>query len=218
MSDPAILRIPVGDVGGFGLALVDRAALGYSDTWQAPTGAVLPTVSLDDYNAGSTTWVCQLSACALTASPNVTTVDRVGTMCSAPATTTTVGEDTFALEIGGFQDHQVAAGLAAFLYANRTKEAFWYFSADGPDGAPRAIGRCRLTTMVFGGDAWTDLTFTGLSLPVMRAPDIEFGSGATTTIVVGSPAVLTADADDESDADAKSSRRRGRTSDAVEVS
>jgi len=190
VSDPSILRIPVGETGGFALALVDRAALGYLDSWQAPDGAVLPTVTQADYEAGSTTWQCQLTAAQLTASPNVTTVDRAGTFCAAPATTTTVGEDTFALEIGGFQDHQVAAGLAAFLYANRTKEAYFYFSADGPDGAPRAIGRCRLTTMVFGGDAWTDLTFTALSLPVVRAPDIEFGSGATTTIVVGSPAVV----------------------------
>jgi len=188
MSEPSILRIPVGEVGGFGLALVDRAALGYDDAWQAPMGAVLPTVAQDDYNAGSTTWTCQLSACSLTASPNVTTTDRVGTMCLPPGNTTTVGEDTFALEIGGFQDHKEAQGLAAFLYANRTKEAFFYFSADGPDGAPRAIGRCRLTTMIFGGDAWTDLTFTGLSLPIMRAPDIEFGSGATTTIVLGAGA------------------------------
>jgi hypothetical protein len=183
MSDPSILRIPVGDTGGFGLALVDRDAVGYDDSWQAPMGAELPTVALADYNTGSTTWQCQLSAAQLTATPNVNTTDRVGTFCAPPGNTTTVGEDTFAMEIGGFQDHHVAAGLAAFMYANRTKECFFYFSCDGPDGAPRAIGR--LTAMPFGGDAWTDLTFTGLSLPIMKAPDIEFGSGATTTIVKG---------------------------------
>ncbi len=188
MSDPSILRIPVGEVGGFGLALVDRAAVGYDDDWQAPAGAVLPDVALADYAAGSTTWQCQLSAAQLTATPNVNTSDRVGTFCAPPGSTTTVGEDTFALEIGGFQDHNVATGLAAFMYANRTKEAFFYFSCDGPDGAPRAIGRLRLTSMPFGGDAWTDLTFTGLSLPIMRAPDIEFGTGATTVIVLGAGA------------------------------
>ena len=190
MSEPSILRIPVGEVGGFGLALVDRDAVGYLDSWQAPTGAVLPTVVLADYDAGSTTWQCQLSAAQITSTPNVNTTDRVGTFCSPPGSTTTVGEDTFSLDIGGFQDHQVAQGLAAFLYANRTKEAFFYFSCDGPDGPPRAIGRCRLTSMPMGGDAWTDLTFTGLSLPVMRAPDIEFGTGATTQIVLGSPVAV----------------------------
>ena len=190
MSEPSILRIPVGEVGGFGLALVDRAAVGYDDDWQAPAGGVLPDVALADYNAGSTAWQCQLTAAALTATPNVTTTDRAGTFCMAPGQTTTVGEDTFAMEIGGFQDHKEAQGLAAFMYANRTKEAFFYFSADGPDGAPRAIGRCRLTAMPFGGDAWTDLTFTGLSLPIMRAPDIEFGSGVTTQIVLGSPVAV----------------------------
>src|SRR5437868_3990680 len=102
MSEPAILRIPVGEVGGFGLALVDRAAVGYLDSWQAPAGGVLPTVALADYDAGSTTWQCQLSAAQITSTPNVNTTDRVGTFCMAPGSTTTVGEDTFALEIGGF--------------------------------------------------------------------------------------------------------------------
>lgn len=190
MSEPSILRIPVGEVGGFGLALVDRAAVGYDDAWQAPLGGVLPTVGLDDYNAGSTTWQCQLTTAAITATPNVNTSDRAGTFCIAPGQTTTVGEDTFAMEIGGFQDHKEAQGLAAFMYENRTKEAFFYFSADGPDGAPRAIGRLRLTSMPMGGDAWTDLVFTGLSLPIMRAPDIEFGSGTTTRIVLGGGAAV----------------------------
>lgn len=190
MSDPSILRIPVGEVGGFGLALVDRDAIGYDDSWQAPDGAVFPTVALADYNAGSSTWQCQLTAAQITSTQNVTSTDRAGTFCSAPATTTTVGEDTFAMEIGGFQDHKVSTGLAAFMYANRTKEAYFYFSADGPDGAPRAIGRLRLTSMPMGGDAYTDLVFTGLSLPIMRAPDIEFGSGATTVIVPGQAVVV----------------------------
>ena len=188
MSEPSILRIPVGEVGGFGLALVDRAAVGYLDSWQAPDGGVLPTVLLADYDAGSTTWQCQLTAAQITSTQNVNTVDRAGTFCLPPGQSTTVGEDTFAMEIGGFQDHKEAQGLAAFMYENRTKEAFFYFSADGPDSAPRAIGRLRLTSMPMGGDAWTDLTFTGLSLPIMRAPDIEFGTGATTRIVLGAGA------------------------------
>lgn len=184
MSDPTIFRIPVGNVGAFGLALVDRAASGYSDAWQAPDGATLPDVAQSDYAADSTTWQCQLTSAALTAASNVQTTDRPATLCSPPGQTVVVGEDAFTLDIEQFQDANVAAGLQAFLYANRTREAFFYFSADGPDGAPRAIGRVRLTSSTIGGAAYTDLTAT-LSLPLVRPPDIEFGSGTTTTIVTG---------------------------------
>lgn len=194
MSDPQLLRIPVGETGGFGLALVDRAAVGYADTWQAPGGKVLPTVIQADYDTDSTTWQCQLTAAALTAAANVTTSDRAGTFCKAPGQTTVVGEDTFNLEISAFQDAQDMDGLQAFLYEHRTKEAFFYFSCDGPDGAPRAIGRVRLTSSTIGGESWTDLS-TDIVLPLVRAADIEFGSGANTRIVVGSaggaPAALT---------------------------
>jgi len=184
MTAPALFRIPIGEVGGFGLALVDRQAVGYADTWQAPLGAELPTVVQADYNAGSTTWQCQLTSCALTSTPNVTTDTRAGTFCVKPGETVTVAEETFALALGAFQDPHVAAGLQAFLYENRGKEAYWYFSAEGPDGAPRAIGRCRLVSGPLGGETWTDLTFT-LELPVIAPPDIEFGSGAATSIVKG---------------------------------
>lgn len=184
MSDPTIFRIPVGSVGAFGLALVDRAAVGYADTWQAPDGATLPSVTQADYEAGSTTWQCQLTSAALTAAANIQTNDRPATICTPPGQTVVVGEDAFTLDVEQFQDANVAVGLQAFLFANRTKEAYFYFSADGPDGAPRAIGRVRLTSSTFGGAAYTDLTAT-LSLPLVRAPDIEFGSGSTTTIVTG---------------------------------
>lgn len=185
MSDPILLRIPVGDTGSFGLAVVDRAAPSYADTWQGPAGKVLPTVAQADYATGSTTWQCQLTAAALTSSPNVTTADRAGTFCVPPGQTITAGEDTFQLEITAFQDAQSSTGLQAFLFANRTKEAFFYFSCDGPNGAPRAIGRVRLTSATFGGESHTDLS-ADIVLPLTRAPDIEFGSGATTVIVVGS--------------------------------
>jgi hypothetical protein len=184
MTAPALFRIPIGEVGGFGLALVDRAAVGFLETWQAPAGAELPAVTQAAYDAGSTTWQCQLTSCALTSAPNVTTDQRVGTFCAKPGETVTVGEETFTLELGAFQDPHVAAGFQAYLYENRGKEAYWYFSAEGPDGAPRAIGKCRLVSGPLGGETWTDLTFT-LSLPVTVPPDIEFGSGSTTTIVKG---------------------------------
>ena len=45
--------------GLFGLALVDRAAVGYSDDWQAPGGKVLPTVAITDYQGESVQWSCR---------------------------------------------------------------------------------------------------------------------------------------------------------------
>lgn len=184
MTDPVLFKIPMGEVGGFGLELVDRDAIGYSDTWQAPDGKELPLVTQADYDSGSTSWQCQLTSAALVATPNVTTNERAGTFCAPPGQSIVVGEDSFTLDISAFQDANAAAGLARYLYANRTKEAYFYFSADGPDGAPRAIGRCRLVSGPIGGDTYTDLT-ADISLPVTKAPDIEFGTGLTTDIVKG---------------------------------
>lgn len=190
MTDPAVFRIPVGEVGGFGIALVDRAAVGYLDAWQAPNGAFFPDVAQADYDAGSTSWQCQLSSAALLSAPNVTNTERAGTMCSPPGQSVTVGEDTFTFELQAFQDPHVAAGWSAYTYANRGKEAYVYFSADGPDGAPRAVFRVRIVSGQFGGDTWTDLT-SPYVLPIIKAPDIEFGSGVDTSIVWGSGAAPT---------------------------
>jgi hypothetical protein len=137
----------------------------------------------------------------------VTTDQRAGTFCIKPGETVTVAEETFSLDLGAFQDAHVAAGLQSFLYANRGSEAFWYFSAEGPDGAPRAIGRCRLVSAPIGGETWTDLTFT-LSLPVTTPPDIEFGSGASTSIVLGAGDAVTT---------AAAGRRRRAKADADET-
>jgi hypothetical protein len=183
VSEPILFRIPVGESAALGLALVDRSASGYLDAWQAPDGNTLPGVSLADYDAFSATWQCQVTSAALTASPNITTSDRSGTMCAPPGQSTVVGEDTFALELGYFQDPQVADGFSAFLYENRTKEAYFYFGADG-DNPPRAIGRCRIVSGNIGGDTHTDLTATA-PLPILRAPDIEFGTQGVSRIVLG---------------------------------
>lgn len=183
MAEPVLFRIPVGEVGAFALALVDREADGYSDTWQAPGGVRLPAAELSDYESDSGSWVCQVTNAALTATPNVTTAERAGTFCSPPAQSTTVGEDTFAIDLGYFQDPNAKAGLSRFLFQHRTKEAYVYFGGDG-DNPPRAIGRVRLTSGNFGGNAYEDLTATS-SLPLMRAPDIEFGTAADSEVVRG---------------------------------
>lgn len=188
MSEPALIRIPIGEIASLGLALVDRAAVGYSDAWQAPGGAVLPTVALDDYDALSITWQCQVTSAALNSTPNVTTNDRAGTFCRVPGQSIVVGDDTLELALGFFQDVHVANGLSAFLYENSSKECFFYFGFD-EDNPPRAIGRLRLVSGAIGGDTHTDLTATA-PLPVIRRPDIEFGVTGATRIVLGGGAVV----------------------------
>ena len=187
MSDPAIFRIPLtaDKLGVFGLELVDTAAVGYEDSWQAPDGKELPAVTIGDYEAKSTSWVCQVTSGALTPSSNLSTEDRAATFCKVAGQTTVVAEDTFVIDLETFQDAHVKDGLQAYLFANRTKEAYVYFGADS-DNAPRMIGRVTLTSAAIGGAAHTDLTAT-ISFPLKRAPDIEFGVAGVgnSTIVKG---------------------------------
>ena len=189
MSDPIIFRIPANTTGAFGLALVDKAAVGYSEAWQAPMGKVLPTVALADYEADSDSWVCQITNSALVTTPNIESTTRKATFCALAAETQVPQESTFEIEIGYFQDINrndvvaSAGGLSLWLFENRNKECYVYFGADGDD-APRMIGRCLVSPGNIGGDAQTDLEATA-TFPLMRAPDIEGGSGAVTRIVTG---------------------------------
>lgn len=192
MSDPVLFRIPVGETGTFALSLVDREDSGYLDSWQAPNGLRLPDAELSDYEADSGAWVCQVTNAALVATPNVTESTRAGTFCSPPSPSTVVGEDSFAIDLGYFQDPNAKDGLSRFLFQHRTKEAYVYFGGDG-DNPPRMIGRVRLTSGNFGGNAYEDLTATS-NLPLMRAPDIEFGTSGDSEVVRGDggPAVAVA--------------------------
>lgn len=190
---PEIFRIPTDAAGTLAFVLVDREAVGYSDTWQAPAGARFPDIALTDYDTDSASWSDQIFSAGLTASPNVNTTERKGTFRSAPAQSITVGEDTFQIEGGYFQDPHIAQGLSAFLYENRTKLAYVYLTADG-DNPPRLAGRVRLASGNIGGDAFTDLEGT-LTLPLERAPDVEFGTTSGGTRIVrgdGLPSVATA--------------------------
>lgn len=183
MSDPVVFMIEEGE---FGLAIVDTAAVGYLDTWQAPTGKTVDLVTLADYDTAAAGWTCQMTSGALTPSPNTTTSDVPPTFCKVGSSTPTPGETTFTLDIAFLQDPNVAVGLSAFLYANDTEEAYVYFGMD--DGEPpRMIGRVRLAAGVIGGDARTTLVAT-VSLPLVRRPDIEFGDATTSIIVTGSGA------------------------------
>jgi hypothetical protein len=188
MSDAVVFMIEEGE---FGLAVVDTAAVGYLDSWQAPTGKTVDLVTLADYGADAQGWTCQMTSGALTPSANTTTSDIPATFCKPAKTVPTPGETTFALDLTFLQDPNVSTGLSAFLYAHDTEEAYAYFGMN--DGEPpRMIGRVRLAAGLLGGDARTTLVAT-VSLPLVRRPDIEFGD-ATTSIVVegGGTGALTA--------------------------
>lgn len=183
MADPILFEIPVDEVGAFGLALVNKGAPGYLDSWQAPGGKTLTNVTLADFHADSGSWVCQVTSSALVSSPNVATTERAATFCAPAAQVSTVSEDSFSIELGYFQDPNSADGLSAFLFENRTKEAYVYFGADG-DNPPRAIGRVRLVSGNIGGAAKVKLDATA-TFPLERAPDIQFGTSGDSRIVTG---------------------------------
>jgi len=175
--------------GEFGLKVVDKAEVGYLDSWQAPTGKTVDTVALTDYDTGAATWSCQVTSGALTATPNVTTTEVPATFCEAAQSIPQPAQTSFSVDVSALQDVNVMAGLNRFLFENDTDECYFYLGLD--DGnPPRVIGRCRAVAGAIGGAARTSLTFD-VSLPVSRKPDIEFGDSASSIIVAGDGTVST---------------------------
>jgi hypothetical protein len=182
--DPAIFQIE--DTGVLGLTVVDRAAPGYSDAWQAPDGATAVTATLADYTDGDG-FSCQLTSGKLTPSKQSTRRDRAATFCAPASSSVTVGQSTFALDVAFFQDAHVRDGISAYMYAHDTEEAFFLLGADGAN-PPRAVGRVKLVATGFGGEPRADLTDT-VSLDVVRKPDIVFGTADAWTLVTGAGVV-----------------------------
>lgn len=180
MADAVVFQIEDGE---FGLSIVDKAAVGYLDSWQAPAGKAVDAVALADYEAGAVAWTCQVTSGALTAAPNTTTVDIPATFCNAAKSTPQPGETSYSLDMSFLQDPNVAAGLNRFLFENDTKEAFAYLGLDGAN-PPKMIGRVKLVAGTIGGGARVILT-ADTSLPLVRKPDIEFGDATTSEVVKG---------------------------------
>lgn len=201
MSDPVVFMIEQGEVG---LSVVDTAAVGYLETWQAPGGKAVDAVALTDYDTGSAAWSCQTTSGALTPAANTTTSDIPATFCTPAKSVPTPGETGFSLDLTFLQDINVSTGLSAFLYANDTKEAYAYFGMNNGE-PPRMVGRVRLSAGLVGGDARTTLIAT-VSLPLVRRPDIEFGDATTSVVVPGSGtgALATAAATDTAATDTSS--------------
>lgn len=180
MTDPNIFKI---ENALLGLTLVDTAAVGYQDYWQAPGGKHVDQVTIADY-AGSAAFSCQTTSVALPPSPQVTNETIPATGCSPAKQIPTVGETSYALAISLLQDLNISTGLSAYLYANDTKEAYWFFGMNSTS-PPRAIGRCRITSGAIGGGMRALLT-SDVSLPVTRKADVEFGVTGSSIVVPGS--------------------------------
>jgi hypothetical protein len=170
--------------------LVDTAAVGYLDSWQAPDGAVLPDVDPTDYATAGESFQCQIVTGVLTSTPNSTTENLDGTWCDLPEVVTVVAEDTFAVALDVYQDPTLPDGLSAFLYEHRGRNAYAYIGmGTNPGTPPIAIGRVTLSAASIGGGrqaARAQVTF-----PFKRAPDVQFGTAAAWRIVPGdrSPAI-----------------------------
>ncbi len=177
--------------GVLALTLVDTAAVGYLESWQAPAGAEVDDVTVADYaTAQGSDLSCQVTSGALTASPNTTDDTTPATFCGPEVTTTTVGVTSFTLDATILQDPNVSAGVSAWLFEHDTKEAYFYLGLNGDATPPAAVGRLRVVAGAFGGDARVTLTAT-LSLPVTRKPDIWFGNATTNRIVKGDGSTVT---------------------------
>jgi hypothetical protein len=175
--------------GVLAFKLVDKAAVGYVDAWQAPAGKTLATVAIADYDTGSATWSCQTTAGSLSATADTTTKDVPATFCEAAETIPTPGKSTFELAVTFLQDPTVSTGLNRFLFENDTEEAYFLLGFDGTN-PPKAIGRVRLSAATIGGEARSTLT-ADITLPLSRKPDVEFGTAAASVIIEGDGTVVT---------------------------
>lgn len=179
--DPAVLSIE--DTGIVALTLVDRAASGYSEAWQAPGGKTALTAVLADYVDADAGWSCQITSGKLTPSKQSNRRDRAATFCSPASSTVSVGQSTWALDVSFFQDAHIRDGLTSYLFENDTAEAYFLLGVDGAN-PPRGIGRVRLVAGGFGGEPRADLT-DSVSLDLVRKPDIVFGQTGSTRLVTG---------------------------------
>ena len=181
MADATVFEIKLGTIA---FKVVDTAAVGYLDTWQAPAGKTVTTAAMADYETGSTTWTCQQTAGALTASQSTTSTDVPATFCGPGRSIPQPAETSYTLDLSFLQDPNISTGFNAYLFANDTKEAYVLFGLADNTGTlpPKMIGRVRLIAGTIGGAARTTLT-ADVSLPLTRKPSIMFGTGATTVVV-----------------------------------
>ena len=172
--------------GAFSLKLVDKTAVGYTDSWQAPGGKTVDTVTVTDYaGAGGIAFECQTTSSALTPSANTNDDTTPGTMCNPEITTTIVGVSSYTLDATIIQDPHISAGISAYLFENDTLDAYFYMRLGSTAAAPpAAIGKVTLAAGAIGGDARVTLT-ADVSLSVVQKPDLWVGDATTKRVIPG---------------------------------
>lgn len=198
MADPIIIEI---EDGAFALAVVNKAAVGYTDAWQAPGGKQANAVLASDYATDGGGWRCQVTKGVITSSASTTTKTKPATFCSPAEEVPNPGKTTYSLDLSFLQDPTVKTGLSAFLFENDIKEAYFMVGLDGAN-PPKAIGRLVLQAGNFGGTAGDNLT-ADVSLRLSGKPDIAFGTAATgirvikgdgnVTVIAGTSGISTLD-------------------------
>ena len=78
MPDATIFQI---EDGVLAFTVVDTAAVGYADDWQAPGGQAVDASRSPTTTPRRMTWSCQMTSGALTATPDTTTTDVPATFC-----------------------------------------------------------------------------------------------------------------------------------------
>lgn len=155
---------------------IPKGQLGFSLTDPGYTAAAEADVS--DYSAFS----CLITGGKITATQNFDTDEVPGTFCDPGAEQTVPKASTFALEIDALQDPQddTVTGLAKFLYENDagvSGVSVWFYLGLAENAAPKAIGKCFLYPIDFGGEPRVTLVGS-LSFPCDGRPDLEFGTAA----------------------------------------
>lgn len=168
--------------GIFGLALVDKEAVGYSESWMAPSGLTADQVSLETYDMpNETSWYCQVTSGKLTPKSATRTRNRPATMCTPASTTATPVLASWSLDVEWAQDPHVAQGLSRFLFEHDAEEAYFVIGLNASN-PPLAIGRVYLVPGEFGGALGSDLLTKASMLLPMR-PSVRFGDASSSEVV-----------------------------------
>ena len=168
--------------GAFALAVVDTAAVGYLDAWQAPAGKAIDTVLLADYTDAVAQWSCQINAMTIDPSANTNDQTLDPTWCAPSEVRPSPGLSSFAINGTYVHDAHVDDSLQAFLYLNDSKEAFFAMGLAGWGAPPMAIGRCRIQAAQFGGAGYVALAGSTPALPLTRRYDMWHGASPGTVI------------------------------------
>ena len=187
MPGPLLFKI---ENGAIGLDLVDTAAVGYLDTWQAPGGKTFPAVALADYDPLTTGYGCQQVTGVVAATANNTTNNIDGTWCAAPSVETIVGADSWTVAWDLYQDPTDPDGLVAYLYEHAGKDAYLGVFCNG-DASPVAfVGKVTLSAASIGGGR--NANRSQVTFAFKRKPDAWFGIPTDWKIVPGDGTASTA--------------------------